>query len=376
MSTGEPATEPTKKPQHPALPMLLAVIGSVAGTLVSNAFDASQNLTLLGATLGAALPPLVSVAGPHTHLRLWTGALIAVIALAVTYGGFTIRDKAMGVQETTFPVPKSQPTRPPQSTPTPTPQTTAQPTSSGSTPTPGVTCEGELCISWTPQQLHCASDPCAPVVTVRSDGTQVLQVTGLKFTGDAADRLWQEGTCPGKSLHQGETCTITVRVKPGPAGHAQLRIQHNLQGPASLVDIDVDASTTATPVANLDLSLFTLPECSVVPGGALSGADNLTIFVAVRNSGPAQLSRLVPFTITSDTGLTGGGNTAVSTGSGFSAMQVDLRPGDYGHAHHFTVTIDPSNEIAERDEMNNTLKVTVSLPARPSQAQDVPCTSP
>jgi CARDB len=214
-------------------------------------------------------------------------------------------------------------------------------------------------------------------VTVRNDGTEVLRVTGLKFTGDAASRLWQEGTCEGESLDPDGSCSITVRVQPGVAGHAQLRIQQNLQGPASLVDIEVDAlSTPSSPAANVDLSLYTLPECSVIPGGALSGADNLTILVAVRNSGPAQLSQLVPFTLTSDTGLAGGGNTAVSTGSSFTAMQVDLRPDDYSHTHGFTVTVDPTDEIAELDESNNTIGVTVSLPGRPNQAEDVPCTTP
>lgn len=104
LSTAEPGAEPTDKRQHAAIPMLLAVIGSVAGTLVTSALSSSPELALLGAALGAAIPPLVAVAGPFTHLRLWGGVLIAVIALVVTYGGFTVRDKAMGVQDPTFPV--------------------------------------------------------------------------------------------------------------------------------------------------------------------------------------------------------------------------------------------------------------------------------
>lgn len=47
--------------------------------------------------------------------------------------------------------------------------------------------------------------------------------------------------------------------------------------------------TTDSPTTDArgpDIQLFTLPECSVVPGGALSGADSLTIFVAVRNGTP------------------------------------------------------------------------------------------
>ena len=376
MTTSEPPVEPTNKRQHPAIPMLLAVIGSVAGTLVTSAFSSSQNLALFGAALGAAVPPLIAVAGPFTHLRLGAGVLIAAMALLLTYGGFTARDNALGVEEKTFPpVPGTKSTGTETSRPKTTPPTRPTPSSSAS-PSPGASFEGQLCINWWPRRLHCSTDPCDPNVTVASEGNEVLIVTGLKFTGEAASRLSQQGTCEGE-VDQDEPCSITVRVKPGAAGRAQLRIQQNLDGPASLVDIEVDAlSTTSSPLADLDLSLFTLPECGVVPGGALSGADNLTIFVAVRNSGPTQLSQLATFTIASDTGLIGGGNAAVSTGSSFAAMQVDLRPDDYGRSHRFTVTVDPNNDIAERDESNNTLRVTVSLPGPPNNAQDVPCTTP
>ena len=247
VSTPEPAGEPNKKPPETALPLLLAVVGSVAGTLVSTAFNSSQELALLGAALGAAIPPMVAVAGPFTNLRLWSGILIAAIALVVTYGGFTARDTASGVQNTTFPVPdpikRTTTPSPTPSTPSPTPST---PSPTPTTPSPsdgsgGFTCEEQLCIAWWPSQLHCSSDPCNPDVTVRSEGTEVLRVTGLRFTGDAAGRLWQDGNCAGVSLNQGETCSITVRVGPGAERSAQLRIQQNLQGPASLVDIQVDA---------------------------------------------------------------------------------------------------------------------------------------
>lgn len=84
-------------------------------------------------------------------------------------------------------------------------------------------------------------------MTVRSEGTKVLEVTGLRFTGDAASRLSQEGTCQGKSLAKNETCSFRVRVRPGAAGNAQLRIAQNLLGSASLVDIELDASPATSP---------------------------------------------------------------------------------------------------------------------------------
>jgi CARDB protein len=125
-----------------------------------------------------------------------------------------------------------------------------------------------------------------------------------------------------------------------------------------------------------DFTLFTLPECSIVPNGALSGLDALSIFVALRNGGPGDWSQLVPFRMVSDTGLSAQGNTAISTGSSFSAMQVDLKPGDYGQSHRFTITADPDNTIVERDETNNELVVTVNLGDRPTTSGNVDCTSP
>jgi hypothetical protein len=122
--------------------------------------------------------------------------------------------------------------------------------------------------------------------------------------------------------------------------------------------------------------LFTLPECSIVPNGALSGLDALSIFVALRNSGPGGWSQLVPFRMVSDTGLSAEGNTAISTGSSFTAMQVDLNTADYGRSHRFTITADPDNVIVERDETNNELVVTVSLGDRPTTSGNVDCTSP
>jgi len=105
----------------------------------------------------------------------------------------------------------------------------------------------------------------------------------------------------------------------------------------------------------------------------LSGADALTVFVAVRNSGPGQWRSLVLYSISSDTGLQAQGNTGLSTGSSFTAMQVDLRPSDYGRAHTFTVVADPANTVVERSESNNQLRVRISLPASLTSTAEVPC---
>ncbi|MBB5639939.1 hypothetical protein [Cryobacterium roopkundense] len=128
------------------------------------------------------------------------------------------------------------------------------------------------------------------------------------------------------------------------------------------------------PPANApDFVLYALPECSVVPGGSLSGADQITIFVALRNSGPGPWTALVPFEITSDTGLRAAGNSALSTGSSFTPMQVDLTLLDFDRTLRFTAVADPANSIQEENEANNSLVVVVNMPPRMTEADDVPC---
>ncbi len=134
--------------------------------------------------------------------------------------------------------------------------------------------------------------------------------------------------------------------------------------------------TLATNPRGPDIQLFTLPECSVVPNGALSGADNLTILVAVRNGGPGPMSSLVRVSVRSDSGPRSDSNNTISTGSSFNPLQVDLSISDYNRTHRFTITADPENAVVEHDESNNQVVVSVRLPTRPSRSQDVPCTSP
>jgi hypothetical protein len=244
--------------------LLLAVLGSVAGTLVTNAFatsqnlsfTTSQNLTLFGAVLGAAIPPLIAVAGPYTNLRLGLGLLIAVGALVLTYGGFIAKDKLSNTpaSETIFPVPGPFPT--------PIPHPTTGPTPSTST-----------------------TDP----------------------SPDQPD--------------------LRLQLKP-----------------------------TLT--------------CSVTPGGGFIGNDTLTISVKVLNSGPGQLSGKVPYTIKIDTRSAVTGNAGLGT---FTAMTVGVRPTDYQHTLRVVVSVDPADKIAELNEANNTLAVTVALPAQKNQQQPVPC---
>ncbi len=177
----------------------------------------------------------------------------------------------------------------------------------------------------------------------------------------------------------GTSGAATSSAPPSPAGQSGQPTNppatpegSSPEGGGSTTLSPTDSGPTLNP-GGPDFVLFSLPECSVVPGGSLSGADNLTLFVALRNAGPGDWTTLVPFRLTSPTGLSGGGNTAISTGSAFTGMQVDLRPADWSGTHRFTITADPDNAVVERDESNNTLEIDVTLPPRPSGATDVAC---
>ena len=200
-----------------------------------------------------------------------------------------------------------------------------------------------------------ASTACSPATTPPGDGSDTAPTSAT--TTDMSE---------GQTTEPGQT-------EP---------VETNGAGPTS-AEPDVTPESSETGVASPDVdpagpdfTLYTLPECSVVPGGAISGADAFTMLVALRNSGPGTWNNLVPFRVSSDTGLSGQGNTAVSTGSAFTAMQVDLNPSDYSRAHRFTITADPDNQIRERDEANNELTISVALPPRPTSTTNIGCSSP
>ncbi|RZU11341.1 hypothetical protein EV645_6507 [Kribbella rubisoli] len=369
------AGQPEKQPPAALVPTLLAIAGSVTGTLVTMALDKSPGLKLLGAALGAAIPPLIAAFGSFSRLQLVGGLGVAGLALLVTYLAFVVPETALG-KETTFPVPGPQPT-----------QTVTPPDPTTRRPNPTELCEGQLCIGVTPKELHCTEDHCDAAVEVISGGKTTLRIGDIEFKGDIAERFSQTGDCRKHVLHRLETCQITVHVAPGEGGTAQMRIHQNLKAPASAVRLEADTWTTTpeptdTPDPTVlgllpDFTLSTALNCTVVPKGQSSTIDSLTVFVPVLNRGPGGHNRLVPFRLRSNTGLSDSGETAFNapdaTRIASTAMQVELSSGDYGRSHVFTVTVDPNNEIAEADESNNLLRLRVSLPSRPQQIQDVPC---
>jgi hypothetical protein len=98
MSTHATAIQPGPTP---ATRVVLAMLSSICVTLITNALDTSPTVSLIGATLAAAVPALINAGGTHGALL---GVGLTAVALGVTYVGFTAFDTATD-RPPTFPVP-------------------------------------------------------------------------------------------------------------------------------------------------------------------------------------------------------------------------------------------------------------------------------
>jgi hypothetical protein len=98
MSTHATAIQPGPSP---ATRVVLAMLSSICVTVITNALDTSPTVSLIGATLAAAVPALINAGGTHGALL---GVGLTAVALGVTYVGFTAFDTATD-RPPTFPVP-------------------------------------------------------------------------------------------------------------------------------------------------------------------------------------------------------------------------------------------------------------------------------
>ncbi|SNY73408.1 hypothetical protein [Paractinoplanes atraurantiacus] len=365
------AASPGARAQPFGAALLFEILAGVCGALLAAAFDGSAETRLLGAVIGTVVAALFTVAGPWLNVRAGAAVAITVIALLLTYGGGRAVSVAAGPGVDIFP-------------PVPGPRKGGG-SGGGTTPTTsppatGGTCEGTLCIRVTPTKLACGPGPCGPVV-VTNTGRKTLAIGEVEFTGTGARLFQHDGGCAGQRLQPKKSCEIRIAYTGAEDGTAKLVIHQNLKGPASRITLTgrgttptPSETTTGPPEPRPDLTLSTAKlRCSVVRNGALSGADVLAVDLAILNAGVAPVRRLVPFRLSSRTGITGRGSSGISDGTAVTAMQADLDPGDYNRTHVLTARVDPDDEIAESDEVNNRVTVAVALGSRPEAAADVPC---
>jgi len=341
--------------------LVVEILAGICGIVLTAAFDGSPRTGLIGAVITIVVAALLTVNGPFVNVRATAAVGITILAVLLTLGGAKAVEKAGG-PETIGIV-----------GPTETPSTISTTTSSR----PDVaTCEGSLCIQVTPRQVACTAESC-PAVVVSNPGSRNLKIGAVEIIGGAAEGFRHGDGCAGRTLGTAEKCTIELAYEGALAGKATLVIHQNLDGPASrvaLIAVGTPTSPSVPPQPGPDLYLSaTNLRCSVVRNGSLSGADGLTVFIAVLDKGTVPYQRLVPFSLSSDTGLKGGGNSGISRSTAVTGMQADLRPSDYSRTHRLVATVDPHNEIAEENERNNRLDIQLSLGARPTEWTDPPC---
>jgi PASTA domain len=83
--------------------VVVAMIAAVCATLITNALDTSPTVSLIGATLAAAVPALITAGGRQGAA---IGVGVTAAALVVTYVGFTAADAASD-RPMTFPAPSA-----------------------------------------------------------------------------------------------------------------------------------------------------------------------------------------------------------------------------------------------------------------------------
>ncbi len=329
-----------------ALQLFGALIGAVAGTVLSSRLGSSPTDRLVGAFAGAALPIVATVAGPWHRGRIALSIVATIAGLVLLYTGATAIDYAQKRPET-FPLPSALP------------------------PTQGEQSEEEdgVGITVSPPTLSCDDDGCESTVTIESSGDKTLELTTMEVRGDARDDFRPDGRCQQIELAPGDACEFGVDFAtsvPGAVRTAELVIHQNVGADPTLVPLEGEADEV--PGGQGDLSLAPAEElCTYQPGGLPDGSDALQVFVRIQAAGvPAGSVRVGA---SSDTGSSG----SVVAGIGQIGVPLGVGPEDSGTTPVVTVTVDPDDAVAETSEDNNTLRVRAQMPAVPGPGAAVPC---
>jgi hypothetical protein len=335
---------------------VLAVVGAVCGTLIVGAVGTAPAAKLVGAALGAAIPALMTHAGPYPLARAVAG--IAVTAgFVVTYGGFTLFDYATD-RPATFPLPPSVPQ--PDATPDP------PITSSGSTSRSAA----GLGITVSPRTLRCsAEDGCDRTVSVRSTGSRDLEIGAVEIDGPAAANFSQDGGCNGATLPRDEGCEIAIGFTAGAdeTAEARLVIHQNLPGDPTFVGL-VGSGSGATPGVDLEP---VVESCRYrLALGSIDPELLLTVALAVDDP-DASPAEAVAVAASIDGGDARSTTVPIAGGTGEIVLPVSADQLD--RELTVAVTADPANDVAEAAEDNNVLNLQVTVPAGLQEGAESDC---
>lgn len=380
MQTSQPRRSLRRELQYAqgfsAWALVLAVLGSVAGTIFTSAFGTGHWGILAGAVVGPVISTTFSTkyTGERGRVRNATIIILSIGALLITVTGFTFADRVAGKSILPGPDPQAG-TFFPASQPSTTPSVT---------PSSGLKHNGPAIQIQPSGPLDCgaaavgAATACAQAITITSAGTGALHITSVVMAGSDMQDFIPSQDCAGISLDPSQTCDLKVSFQPAVAGprQATLTIHQNIPWPDKGTTITLTGTGTGGGGnSSAKFNLVASPDsasCNYIPNGALSGADELSVdfYFLIIGGNPSDVPGGLSVTGSSDTGLytryyTSPNNRALSV------AQFALRPGDFGVLHTIKITVDSANQLNETDESDNTIVVSVRLPSpRPTSTID------
>ena len=355
--------------------LLLAVLGSIAGTIFTSAFGTGHWGTLAGAAVGPVISTTFSTkyTGERGRVRNAIIIILSIGALLITVTGFTLADRVAGKSILPGPDPQAGTFFGPASQPTSTPSVT---------PSSGPKRNGPAIQIQPSGPLDCgaaavgAATACPQAITITSAGTSALRITSVVMAGPDMQDFIPSQDCVGISLDPSQTCGLKVSFQPTAMGprQATLVIHQNIPWP----DKGTTITLTGTGSGGNSTARFDLvaspdnASCNYIPNGALSGADELSVdfYFLIIGGNPSDVPAGLSVTGSSDTGLYTHYYTSPNN-QALSVAQFALRPGDFGVLHTIKITVDSTNQVGETDESDNTIVVSVRLPSpRPTSTID------
>ena len=248
--------------------LLLAIGGSVVGTILTGAAGTGQWGTLAGAAVGPVISTVFSTkrTGEKGRVRGAAIVMLSLGALLITWAGFSVTDAAAGKsivpgtddRSSTFPEPRNNGNDSGGQTSRPFPST-----STSATPkTPIVAIDPVECGT-----VALGSQQNCPV-TIRYNGKGRLHITGVEVTGPDTGDFTPGRECVDKWLEQDQTCSMTVRFEPSATTQrtATLVVHQNLPRPDRGTKALLTGSGATGPGPDPDTCLTGFVWREAVPG--------------------------------------------------------------------------------------------------------------
>jgi hypothetical protein len=355
--------------------LLLAVLGSVAGTIFTSAFGTGHWGILAGAAVGPVISTTFSTryTGERGRVRNATIIILSIGALLITVTGFTFADHVAGKSVLPGPDPQAG-TFFPASQPSSTPSVTLSSGPKRNGPAIQIQPSGPLDCGAAAISVATA---CPQAITITSAGTSALRIKSVVMAASDMQDFIPSHDCVGKSLNPGQTCDLKVSFQPAAAGlrQATLVIHQNIPWPDKGTTVTLTGTGTGTDGGSARFNLVASPDnasCNYIPNGALSGADELSVdfYFLIIGGSPSDVPGGLSVTGSSDTALYTRYYTSPNN-QALSVAQFALQPGDFGVLHTIKITVDSANQVEETDESDNTIVVSVRLPSpRPTSTID------